>query len=133
MDQIRVGQAHIAIVPEGATPQGPMISACPRGRRAFPFPAGRSPAFSPTSHKKRTGALPIESMCYAGPGPFTRRVQSVAAPFCSPRPYWFNATRGATAQFSPHPVPGGKKKVRVLCSSHSCMDSYQLVFRRNHD
>ena len=72
MDQIRVGQAHIAIVPEGATPQGPMISACPRGRRAFPFPAGRSPAFFPTSHKKRTGYGLEQGMAHPAGADITR-------------------------------------------------------------
>ena len=60
---------------------------------------GFQPLFLPQStNKNRSGTDPDRSACYAGPGAFTRRDD---APFSPPRPYWFDAKLGATANLSP--------------------------------
>ena len=88
----------------------------------LPFPAIRfQPLFLPESHNKnRCCTVQIDGMCYAGPGPFTRRVQSVAAPFCHPRPYWRTSHIGATAPFSPPYRTRREKESPSLVQFKSC-------------
>ena len=108
MSQTRVVPAHLAIVPEGVTPQGPMILAGTKGRRAFPFPAaGHQLPFQVT--KKEQASVPI--------GRRATRVQGLSLGVFSPSPR-LSALRAQTGagQFGATAIPStpcnqeGKRK-----------------------